>query len=94
MDYTSRVFCQAVQRGCGYHEITEHEYMVCVWACTPFADRMMPYSVDEYMPFLECNLTMIMPNAAEVHIRSGDAFVIPKGFKCQWQQNDFIHKIS
>lgn len=67
--------------------------MVGVWDCTPFTDRMMPYSVDEYMLFLEGDLTIIMPDTTEVHIQSGDAFVIPKGFNCQWKQNGFVHKI-
>ena len=36
---------------------------------------------------------MIMPDAMEVHIQSGDAFIIPKGFKYQWKQNGSVHKI-
>ena len=93
MDYALLVSGEPVQRGRVYHEIAEQGYMVGVWDCTPFTDRMMPYSVDEYMLFLEGELTMIMPDATEVHIQSGDAFVIPKGFNCQWKQNGFVHKI-
>ena len=93
MDYASLVSGKPVQQGCLYHEILGQGYMVGVWDCKPFKDQMVPYSVDEYLLYLEGNLTMIMPDAAEVHIRSGDAFAIPKGLNCQWQKNDFIHKI-
>ena len=67
--------------------------MVGVWDSTPLTDRMMLYSVDEYTLFLEGDLSMIMLDATEVHIQSGDAVVIPKGFNCQWKQNGFLRKI-
>ena len=93
MDYALLVSGEPVQRGRVYHENLEQGYMVGVWDCTPFTDRMMPYFIDGYMLSLESELTLIMPDATEVHIQSGDAFVIPKGFNCQWKQNSFVHKI-
>ena len=93
MDYASLVSGEPVQRGHLYHEIEDQGYMVGVWDCTAFTDQMMPYPVDEYMLFLEGDLTMVMPDGAEVQINSGDAFIIPKGLNCQWRQNGYVHKV-
>ncbi len=93
MDYASLVSGTPVQHGHLYHEIEDKGYMVGVWDCTAFTDQMMPYTVDEYMLFLEGDLTMVLPDGSEVEIKAGDAFVIPKGFECQWKQQGFVHKI-
>ena len=93
MDYKNLVSGTPVQRGHLYHEIQEQGYMVGVWDCTAFTDQMMPYSVDEYMLLLAGDVAMVMPDETEVKINAGDAFVIPKGLKCQWKQNGFVHKI-
>ena len=52
MDNASLVSGEPIERGRVYHKIAEQGYMVGVWACTLFRDRMMPYSVAEYMLFL------------------------------------------
>ncbi|MFK7836507.1 MAG: cupin domain-containing protein [Sulfitobacter sp.] len=93
MDYASLVSGEPVQHGHLYHEVEDKGYMVGVWDCTAFTDQMMPYTVDEYMLFLEGDLTMVLPDGAEVEIKAGDAFIIPKGFECQWKQPGFVHKI-
>ena len=81
MDCASLVSGTPVQRGHLYHEIEEQGYMVGTWDCTAFTDQMMPYAVDEFMLFLEGDLTMVLPDGEEIKIRAGDAFVIPKGFE-------------
>ncbi|MFK7762411.1 MAG: cupin domain-containing protein [Roseobacter sp.] len=93
MDYASLASGEPVQHGHLYHEIADKGYMAGVWDCTAFTDQMMPYPVDEYMLFLKGDLTMILPDGQEIDIQAGDAFVIPKGFKCQWKQPGFVHKI-
>lgn len=93
MDYASLVSGEPVQHGHLYHEIEDRGYMVGVWDCTAFTDQMMPYTVDEYMLFLEGDLTMVLPDGTEIEIKAGDAFIIPKGFECQWKQPGFVHKI-
>ena len=93
MDYDSLAFGQPLQHGYIYHEIPEQGYMVGVWACTAFTDQMMPYTVDEYMLILEGELTILLPDGAYIEIKAGDAFIIPKGFECQWQQNSFVRKV-
>jgi uncharacterized cupin superfamily protein len=76
-----------------YHGIPDKGFEVGVWECTAFTDHMMPYAVDEFMLFLEGKLTMVLPNRTEVEIKAGDAFVIPKGFTCQWKQEGIVHKL-
>ncbi|WP_428512561.1 cupin domain-containing protein [Roseovarius sp.] len=93
MDYASLVSGQPVQHGHLYHEIESSGYMAGVWDCTAFTDQMMPYTVDEYMLFLDGELTMVLPDGTEIEIRKGDAFIIPKGFECQWKQPGFVQKI-
>lgn len=93
MDYASLVSGTPVQRGHLYHEIPAQGFMVGVWDCTAFTEQMVPYPVDEYMLFLEGDLTMVMPDGTEVQINTGDAFIIPKGLTCQWKQTGFVHKV-
>ena len=93
MNYDNLVSGKPVQRGHLYHEIPEQGYMVGVWDCTAFTDQMMPYTVDEYMFLLDGKITMVMPDGTEILIKAGDAFVIPKGFECQWKQTNYVRKI-
>jgi uncharacterized cupin superfamily protein len=93
MDYAGLVSGEPVQKGHIYDELVESGYLVGVWNCTAFTDRMMPYAVDEYMLLIEGGLTMVLPDGEQVEVSSGDAFVIPKGFECQWKQTGFVHKI-
>ena len=93
MDYSELVAGEPVQNGHIYHEIEDKGYLAGVWDCTAFTETMQPYSVDEYMYFLQGNLTMVLPSGDEIDIKPGDAFIIPKGFECQWKQTGFVHKI-
>lgn len=93
MNYASLVSGKPVQRGHIYHETEAQGYLAGVWDCTAFTDQMMPYPVDEYMLFLKGDLSMVLPDGQEIEIRAGDAFVIPKGFMCQWKQPGTVHKI-
>ncbi len=83
---------EPVQHGHTYHEIEAEGYIAGVWDCTAFVDHMGNYSVDEYMHLLEGTLIMRMPDGEEVHLKAGDAFVIPKGLKCQWEQPGYLRK--
>ncbi len=81
------------ERGYFYHEIKEQGLQVGIWDATPFTQKPSPYPVDEYMLFMEGDLTMVMPDGEEVQINSGDAFIIPKGLNCQWRQSGYVHKV-
>ena len=81
-----------VQHGHTYHEIEAEGYLAGVWDCTAFDDHMGQYSVDEFMWLIEGEVTMVMPDGSEVTTRAGEAFVIPKGLKCQWKQPGYVRK--
>ena len=83
---------EPVQHGHSYHDIEEEGYVTGVWDCTAFVDPMGDYSVDEFMYLLDGTLIMRMPDGEEIHLKAGDAFVIPKGLKCQWEQPGYIRK--
>ena len=93
MDEADLVAGDPVQRGHLYHEIEAQGYMTGVWDCTAFSTKMMPYPVDEYMYFFSGGLTMALPDGTEIPINAGDAFIIPKGFECQWIQPETVHKV-
>ncbi len=92
MDPTELLSGEPVQNGHTYHEIEGNGYLAGVWDCTAFIDHMGNYSVDEYMYLLEGTLIMRMPDGEEMHLKAGDAFVIPKGLECQWEQPGYIRK--
>ena len=93
MDPNNLISGNPIQRGHIYHENPNIGYMTGVWDCTEFVDQMGPYPVDEFMLFLEGELFLDVPNGKTVHIRAGDAFIIPKGFVCQWRQPGYVKKI-
>ena len=93
MDPKSLVSGNPMQRGHIYHEHPNMGYMTGVWDCTEFVDQMGPYQVDEFMLFLEGELFLDLPDGKTIHIKAGDAFVIPKGFVCQWRQPGYVRKI-
>ena len=92
MDYASLVSGEPVQRGHLYHEIEGEGYMAGVWDCTAFVDQLMPYPVDEYMLLLKGAVIMVLPDGTEIEVKAGEAFVIPKGFLCQWKQTEMVLK--
>ncbi|MEO0369856.1 MAG: cupin domain-containing protein [Pseudomonadota bacterium] len=92
MDASELLSGEPVQNGHTYHEIEAEGYIAGVWDCTAFVDHMGKYSVDEFMYLLEGTLIMRMPDGEEIHLKAGDAFVIPKGLECQWDQPGYIRK--
>lgn len=81
-----------VQHGHTYHEVESDGYLAGVWDCTAFEDHMGHYPVDEFMWLIEGAVTMVMPDGSEVTTKAGEAFVIPKGLKCQWKQPGYVRK--
>ncbi|MFX0546445.1 cupin domain-containing protein [Roseovarius sp. S1116L3] len=92
IDPASLVSGEPVQHGHVYYEEEDSGYLSGVWDCTAQTEKMGPYGVDEFMLILEGTLVMAMPDGTEVTIAPGDAFVIPKGFECQWKQPGYLRK--
>jgi len=82
-----------VQRGHIYHEDADAGYLAGVWDCTAQTEHMGPYPVDEFMLLLEGRLVMGLPDGTDIEIEAGDAFIIPKGFECQWKQPGYLRKV-
>ncbi|MEM9045307.1 MAG: cupin domain-containing protein [Pseudomonadota bacterium] len=93
IDPSGLVSGEPVQRGHLYHEIGDTGYLAGVWDCTAMTGQMEPYPDDELMILLEGTLVMGLPDGTEINLKAGDAFIIPKGFTCQWKQPGYIRKI-
>lgn len=92
IDPTGLVSGEPVQRGHLYDEDPDAGYLAGVWDCTAFVDRMIPYSVDEFMFLLEGSVLLRLPDGSEVTVEAGQAFMIPKGLECQWTQSGYVRK--
>ena len=44
------------------------------------------------MLVLDGSVNIVHEDGQEEIFRAGDAFVIPKGLRCQWKQTESIHK--
>ncbi len=63
------------------------------WGCSPWVATPGPYPWDEFMILLEGSVTIRLPDGRAETIREGEAFFIPKGLDCQWDQPDPVRKI-
>ncbi|WP_397541916.1 DUF6614 family protein [Roseovarius salis] len=93
IDPADLVSGEPVQRGHIYHEQPDAGYLAGVWDCTAQTEHMAPYPVDELMILLEGSLVMGLPDGKDVELTEGDAFIIPKGFECQWKQDGYLRKV-
>ena len=84
---------EPVQKGYLCEEDESEDYSAGVWDCTAFDDQPGPYPVDEFMLLLEGTVVMVLPDGTDVTVRAGEAFVIPKGFDCQWKMPETVRKI-
>jgi uncharacterized cupin superfamily protein len=82
-----------VQHGHLYDEDEPTDYSVGVWDCTAFVDKPASYPVDEFMLLLDGHVDMIMPDDTKITVNAGEAFIIPKGLKCQWVMPGTVRKI-
>jgi len=91
MDPTALLSGTPVQRGYLCDELGG--YIAGVWDCTAFEDNPGAYSVDEFMYLIDGSVIMAMPDGSEIEVKAGEAFVIPKGLKCQWKQPGYVRKV-
>lgn len=92
IDPAGLVSGEPVQRGHIYHENEAAGYLAGVWDCTAQTEQMAPYPVDEFMLLLEGSLVIGLPDGTDIPVNQGQAFIIPKGFKCQWKQTGYLRK--
>jgi uncharacterized cupin superfamily protein len=81
------------QRGRMYFSAPDVGLSAGVWDCTAFEGTMAPYSVDEFMILLEGSVTVTEASGRMTRVEAGEAFVIPRGLTCAWQQDGYVRKI-
>jgi uncharacterized cupin superfamily protein len=66
---------------------------VGVWDTDDMVEAAGPYGMDEFMWLLEGEAGIRNNSTGEMEIaRAGEAFVIPKGYDCQWHQKGYLRK--
>ena len=82
-----------VQHTHSYFEDDELGLYVGVWDTTSMTEVAGPYACDEFMWLLQGEVGIRNNKTGVVEsVRAGEAFVIPRGYDCQWQQSGYLHK--
>jgi uncharacterized cupin superfamily protein len=82
-----------VQHTHSYFEDDELGLYVGVWDTTSMTEVAGPYACEEFMWLLQGEVGIRNNKTGAVEtVRAGEAFVIPRGYDCQWQQNGYLRK--
>ena len=66
---------------------------VGVWDTTDMVEIGGPYECDEFMWLLEGKADIKNNKTGAIEtVKAGEAFIIPKGYDCQWQQVGYLRK--
>jgi len=66
---------------------------VGLWDTTTMSEKSGPYPCDEFMVVLDGQAQINNTQRGDFDlISSGQCFVIPKGYPCQWQQRGYLRK--
>lgn len=84
---------KADQRGVELFAAPQDGLTVGLWSCTPWVATSGPYPFDEFMILLEGSVIIRLPDGRAETLRAGDAFFIPKGLDCTWDQPEPVKKI-
>lgn len=74
-----------------YFERKESGLMSGIWRSEPYEERYDSYPCDEFMVMLSGETT-VGNESGEVTYKTGDAFLIPKGFRGFWRQTVAVEK--
>lgn len=82
-----------VQHTYSYYEDESIGLFIGVWDTNTMAETPGPYACEEFMWLIEgeCQIKNNKTGAIET-AKAGEAFIIPKGYDCQWQQNGYLRK--
>ncbi len=82
-----------VQNSYEYYSDKEAGLYVGVWDTSKMIEAAGPYPCDEYMLLLEGKTEIKNNKTAEMEkVQAGEAFVIPRGYDCQWHQSGYLRK--
>jgi uncharacterized cupin superfamily protein len=78
-----------------YYEDEELGLYIGVWDTDDMIEVAAPYACDEFMWLIEGECQIKNNRTGEIEtVEAGTAFVIPKGYDCQWQQTGYLKKAS
>ena len=93
IDESMFVSTAPVQHTHSYYENEEIGLYIGVWDTTDMTETGGPYSCDEFMWLLEGEVDIQNNESGQREkVAAGEAFVIPKGYNCQWQQQGYLRK--
>ena len=76
-----------------YYEDEEQGLYVGVWDTTTMTETAGPYSCEEFMWLLEGEVEIKNSKTGAMEkVKAGEAFVIPRGYDCQWHQSGYLRK--
>ena len=82
-----------VQHSYEYYEDEALGLYVGVWDTTDMIETAGPYPCDEFMCLLEGEAVIKNIKTGEKETaKAGEAFLIPKGYDCQWHQTGYLRK--
>ncbi len=84
---------EPVQHSHSDYEDDDLGLYVGVWDTNDMHEAPGPYAMDEFMWLIEgeANIKNLATGELE-NVKAGEAFVIPKGYECQWQQTGYLRK--
>jgi uncharacterized cupin superfamily protein len=94
-ELTQDLFSSAVpvQHSHEYFEDDGLGLYIGVWDTETMVETAGPYACDEFMWIIEgeCEIKNSKTGAME-RAKAGEAFIIPKGYDCQWHQTGYLRK--
>lgn len=76
-----------------YFEDQDQGLYIGVWDTTDMVEAGGPYACDEFMWLLEGEAAIKNNSTGAVEkAKAGEAFIIPKGYDCQWHQKGYLRK--
>ncbi len=76
-----------------YYENEAMGLYVGVWDTTSMVETAGPYPCDEFMWLLDGEVEIKnSKTGAMERVQAGEAFIIPRGYDCQWHQSGYLRK--
>ena len=74
-----------------YYEKNKPFLKAGIWRSSPYTEYFEDYQYDEFMYLLDGSVTVESEHSQETFCK-GDAFLLPKGFKGYWRQEEPVVK--
>jgi uncharacterized cupin superfamily protein len=76
-----------------YYEDDSLGLYIGVWDTSTMVEAAAPYTCDEFMYLLEGEVEIKNSKTGTMEkVQAGEAFIIPKGYECQWHQTGYLRK--